>query len=138
MPAIDAGRASAKWSRVSAQRGEDYTAGVQNPRTSWSAATRGATESYKQGVAAAIARGGFEKGVAATGDAGWQKGAVEKGPARFAQGVQLAQPAYEAGVGKYLQVINATALPPRGPKGDPRNLQRVVVLATALRKAKTG
>ena len=63
---------------------------------------------------------------------------MEKGPARFAQGVQIAQPAYQEGVAKYLQVISATALPPRGPKGDPRNLQRVSVLATALRKAKTG
>lgn len=139
MPATkDAATVSRKWSRVTPQRQEDYQLGVQNPRVSWSAATRGANERYKQGVTAAIGRDAFNKGVAAAGDQAWQQGALAKGPTRFAEGVTISAPAYEAGVSKYLGVINGTTLPPRYAKGDPRNIERVKALAQALNKAKTG
>lgn len=134
----DAGAVAAKWGRRTASAGQEYVEGVQNPRTSWSAAARAGADAYKQGVTAAIGRGAFEKGVAAAGDAAWQKGATEKGPARFAEGVQLGTPSYQDGVGRVLSTINATALPPRGPTGSPQNIQRVAAIATALRKLKTG
>jgi hypothetical protein len=35
-----------------------------------------------------------------------------------------------------LDVIANTVLPPRGPKGDPRNLDRVKAITTALRAKK--
>jgi hypothetical protein len=35
-----------------------------------------------------------------------------------------------------LQVIESIQLPPRGPKGDPRNIERVRVIAQALRARK--
>lgn len=134
----DAASVSAKWGRRTASAGQEYLEGVQNPRTSWSAAARAAAPAYNAGVQAAIGRNAFEKGVAAAGDTAWQAGATDKGPARFSEGVQIGTPAYQEGVAKVLQTINSTQLPPRGPTGSPQNIQRVAAIATALRKMKTG
>lgn len=139
MPAVkDPASVAAKWQRRASTAGQEYEQGVRNPRTSWAGAARAGAEAYKAGVNAAIGRGAFEKGVAAAGDQGWQQGALAKGPGRFAEGVTVGEPAYNAGVGRFLQVIAGTQLPPRGPTGSPQNIQRVAVIAAALRKAKTG
>jgi len=111
---------------------------VANPSRSWAQASQAASPNYAAGVQAAVARGGFAKGVQAAGDGAWSHGATTKGPARFAEGVQLAQPAYTSGFGRVAAAINATALPPRQPTGSPGNIQRVAVIATALRKLRTG
>lgn len=139
MPAVKPGaNVAAKWSRVAAQRTEDYSAGVAAPRTPWAAAASAAHERYKQGVQEASNRGAFAKGVAAAGDARWQEKSRAKGPTRYAEGVGLSGPDYAAGVQPYLDTIASTQLPPRFPKGDPRNVERVRVMSAALRKRKTG
>lgn len=139
MPAVKSGaNVAAKWSRVAAQRTEDYQTGVAAPRTPWAAAAAAARDRYKAGVTEAANRGAFEKGVAAAGDQKWAEKTRTKGPARFAEGVQLSGPDYAAGVQPYLDTIAATALPPRYPAGDPRNVERVRVMSQALRKRKTG
>ncbi len=112
--AIDVGRVAAKWARRAASAGTEYSEGVANPSRSWSQASQAAAPNYAAGVQAAVARGGFARGVQAAGDAAWSQGATTKGPARFAEGVQLAQPAYTSGFG------------------------RVAAIATALRKLRTG
>jgi len=129
---------AAKWARVTPQRSEDYKLGVENPRVPWAQASKASEERYKSGVAEASAQGRYGKGVTAAGDARWQQKAVAKGPTRFAEGVAMSGPDYQAGVSPYLDVIAATQLPPRFAKGDPRNLERTRVMAQALRKKKTG
>jgi hypothetical protein len=89
-------------------------------------------------VEEAIREKRFEKGVAKAGDQKWQQKAATKGAERFGPGVNAAQADYEAAVAPYLQVIASTTLPPRGPKGDPKNFERVKVMAMALRAKKTG
>jgi hypothetical protein len=131
-------RVAAKWARVTPQRSQDYQEGVQQPRTPWAAAATAANERYKQGVTEAAAQNRFVKGIAAAGDARWSQKSLAKGPSRFSEGVAMSGPDYQQGVQPYLDTIAATQLPPRGPKGDPRNLQRVAAIATALRKRKTG
>lgn len=127
-----------KWARVTPQRTEDYTLGVQNPRSAWAASSVAAEGRYQDGVTAAIQQKRYGKGVAKVGDEGWQKKTLAKGPTRFAEGVALSAQDYQAGIAPYLDVIRATTLPPRFAKGDPRNIERVRVLAAALRKKKTG
>jgi hypothetical protein len=127
-----------KWSRVTPMRSEDYKMGVMNPRAPWAASSTAAQDRYKQGVTEAANRGAYGKGIAAAGDQKWQRKSAEKGPQRFAEGVALSTGDYQAGVQPYLDVIAATTLPPRFPKGDPRNIARVATLAAALRKRKTG
>ena len=139
MPAVKSGSSVAeKWARVTPARSADYTLGIQQPRTPWAAASKASEERYKAGVQEAAARGAYGKGVTAAGDQKWSAKALAKGPSRFAEGVALSAPDYQAGVQPYLDTIAATTLPPRFAKGDPRNVERVKVLAQALRKRKTG
>jgi len=130
------GNPSEKWTRKASAATQDYTDGIKDPRTPWAAATAASAANQAAGVQAAIARKAFEKGVAKAGDSKWSRKAAGVGASRFSQGVQAGSDDYAAGVAPYLQVIESTTLPPRGPKGDPRNLQRVAAIANALRAKK--
>jgi hypothetical protein len=46
--------------------------------------------------------------------------------------VAIAQPDYEAGFSPYREAIQSAALPPRGARRSPQNLQRVTAMVTAL------
>jgi hypothetical protein len=127
-----------KWSRVTPQRSEDYEAGVKNPRVDWASATRAAEESYKKGVMEAASKGRFGKGVSEAGTEKWQGKVISKGVDRWGTGVQTATSDYEEGFGPYADVIKSVNLPPRYPKGDPRNIERVTAIAKALRSKKVG
>jgi hypothetical protein len=127
-----------KWARRAGAATQDYTAGVQNPRVDWAAATTAAADNQAKAIQQAIAEKRFQKGVQAAGTGKWASKAVSKGAARFAPGVAEAAGDYEKAVAPYLSVIESTQLPPRGPKGDPANIQRVAVLAAALNKKKRG
>lgn len=125
-------RTVAKWKTKVAAAGPDYIDGVTNPKADWQTETSKAEGSYEQGVTAAIGRKAFGKGVSRAGTAKWQKGAIEKGPGRWTSGVALAEDEYRSGMGEVISTIEATALPPRGPKGDPKNWDRSRVLGMAL------
>ena len=127
---------SNKFATVTPQRSAEYEQGSLNPRRDWAQATAAAEQSYKDGVAAAAARGSFGKGVRKAGTAKQQKGVKEKGAARFSAGVAIAGQAYQEGFSPYHQGIAAATLPPRFARRDPRNLQRVAAIATALGKIK--
>jgi len=64
------------------------------------------------------------------------KKAIKKGPSRFAEGVVVGASDYGTGFAPYADVIKATTLTPRFPRGDIRNLDRVKVMSQALRKKK--
>lgn len=134
----DAGQIAAKWARVTPQRTDDYQSGVENPRTDWQQATAAAAGAQAAGVQQAIAEKRFEKGVAKAGTAKWQKGATDKGVQRWGPGVQAAGGDYEQGFKPYADTIKSTTLPPRYPKGDPRNLDRVKAISSALHAKKVG
>jgi hypothetical protein len=125
-----------RWVDHASRATEDYVQGVQNPRTDWAQATAAAEQSYVAGIQDAISKGRFGKGVKRVGSATQIAGAVGKGQQRYASGVTDAQSKYAARVQPFLDVIANTVLPPRGPKGDPRNLDRVKAITTALRAKK--
>jgi len=127
---------AAKWARVAPTRQEDYLKGVQSPRVAWEAGATAADAAWKAGTTAAVAGGRFTAGVRAAGNAKWQRKAIELGPSRFATGTQAAAPDFEKGFGPYRAVIESTTLPPRRPKGDPGNIDRVRAMAAALATAK--
>jgi hypothetical protein len=87
-------------------------------------------------VQKSLADKSFEKGVNRVGTSKWQNAALQKGPGRWAEGVQLSTDNYAKGFAPFAQVIANTTLPPRGPKGDPSNIQRVAAMAKALNDAK--
>jgi len=125
-----------KWARVTPARTEDYKLGVENPLKDWASETAAAETRYKDGVAKAAARNAFGKGVKKAGTAKWKEGATTMGVRRWGEGVQAGESAYASGFAPYSEVISRTALPPKYPKGDPRNIARVAAVAKALRDAK--
>ena len=129
---------SEKWGRVTPQRAPEYQAGVESPKKDWAKEALAAKETWKSAITAAATRDAYGKGITDAGTDSWKRGAVQKGPGRFAEGVQIAQPDFQKGFSKYHSVIEKTILPPRFPKGDVRNLDRVKAIATAMRAAKVG
>jgi len=125
-----------KWADVTPGRASQYEMGVKNPVRDYAANTQAAEGAYNAGVQASIARGGFKRGVAKAGTAKWQDRAVKLGSTRYGPGVQAAQSDYESGFAPYREAIAGVALPPRGPRRSPQNLQRVnaMVQAISLRK----
>lgn len=132
----DLSKIKAKWARVTPQRTQDYTEGIQDPSTDWASATKASEDRYKAGVLAAANRGAFGKGVAAAGTSRWQERSLSVGPGRFAEGVAASEDRYGEGFAPFAQTIASLSLPPRFPKGDPRNLERVKAVSQALRKKK--
>lgn len=123
-----------KWSRVTPMRRPDYEYGIANPRRDWADAASAANDSWKAGVASAAAADRFGKGVKKVGTAKWKDRAAKKGPSRFAEGVIIGRPDYQKAFAPFADTIKATTLPERFPKGDPRNIERVSAIASALHK----
>jgi len=132
----DIARIKEKYTRVTPQRSEDYRLGIENPKADWAQTTAQAESRYTEGVQKAITRGAFGKGVKKAGSQKWQKQALAVGPQRFAQGVAAGGDAYAEGFAPYHAAIQAVKLPPKFPKGDPRNIQRVAAMNKALRDKK--
>ena len=129
-------QSSDKWVRRAGEAATDYARGVAAPRTPWAEATEAAADAQAAGVQQAIAENRFQNGVQRAGNAKWQRKATTLGAQRFGPGVAAAKSDYEAGFGPYVAVIQGITLPPRGPKGDPRNYERTKLIGDALHAAK--
>ena len=129
-------RASDNWKRKSSASTPEYEFGVQNPKKDWAKATAEAEANYKTAVIKAANEGAFGKGVKKAGTAKWQENTLAKGVNRWADGINQSGQAYEQGFQPYRETILATNLPARFPKGDPRNIERVRIMADALHKKK--
>jgi hypothetical protein len=129
-------RISRIWASRVAAAGKEYEAGIDSPRRSWAEATKEATENYHSAIQQAISEGRFAKGVTKAGDERWRARAKSVGPRRWQEGVNGSLGRYEDGFAPYRKVIEDTVLPPRYPKGDPRNIDRVAIIADNLHKAK--
>lgn len=137
MPAIRSiDKIASKWATVTPQRAPQYAEGVKDPKKDWAKEAVEAEERYKAGVTAAANEGRYGKGVKRAGTEKWQKMAAKKGPSRYAEGVMIAKPNYEQGFAPFAEEIARVELPPRGPKGDPANIQRVAAIAQALHNKK--
>ena len=125
-----------KWNRVASGAQIEYEEGVKNPRRSWAEETAKAEDSYNKGVQAGISRKAFGSGVRRAGDTKWQTNSITKGPDRYAQGIRLSENAYIEGFAPYHAALARISLPPRGPKGDPKNIERVRMVASTLHDLK--
>lgn len=127
-----------KWTRVTPMRSEDYKKGIESPKRDWAKSATAAAPNHATAMAAASAAGSYGKGINKAGTEKWKARSLSKGPGRFAEGVMVGGPDYDKGFAPFRDVIERTALPPRFPARDPRNIMRVSAIATALGKAKTG
>ncbi|HJX61859.1 MAG TPA: hypothetical protein VJ578_04750 [Dehalococcoidia bacterium] len=121
---------------TAAMKGQAYADGVAAPRRPWAAAAAAAEANYDAGTQAAIARKSFGKGIRKAGDPKWQERSRTKGVQNYPTGTASAEQAYVQGIAPYIDVIASTTLPPRFARRDPRNLQRVAAIATALGQKK--
>lgn len=137
-PVRDLTKSADKFSRRAQAAGPDYTAGVQSPRTPWKSATAGAVNTYNTAMAASLAQNSFGRGVDKATDADWQNAALTKGATRFGPGAAAAKDKWQRKFAPFAGVIQGVTLTPRGPKGDPANLNRVAQIANALHAAKVG
>lgn len=135
MPSVKPGSAQ-KWVRRASSASGEYKDGIEKSTVSWEAATLAAEANHKAGTEAALRDGRFAKGVRKSGNGHWKQRAMTLGPGRFSEGVSASEGSYAEGVAPYLAVIESTTLPARGPKGDPRNYERVKAMGTALRNKK--
>lgn len=125
-----------KYGRVTPAKGRELEAGLKDPKKIWVDEAAAAGEAWRGGVEGAIARDGFTKGVVAAGQAAYIEPALKLGVGRYRSGVEFGTPKYGKKFAPYRDVIEATTLPPRGPVGDPANIERVRVMAAALHEAK--
>jgi hypothetical protein len=132
----DATSSAAKFVARAQAAGAAYTQGVQGAGDTWQQHTASAGDAFAAGVNAAISSGRFAKGVNKAGAAKYVAAAAGKGAQRYPQGVAAAGPAWQNGVAPYLQMMSGLTLPPRMPRGDPGNLQRVAAVANANRALK--
>jgi len=127
---------AAKYARVTPARSADYEEGIKAPKVDWRSQTEAAAGTWQEGIQKAITNKAFEKGVRKAGTEKWQKKALELGVPRWGPGVAAAKDEYQAGFAPYAQEIAAVVLPPRAPRGDPRNIERVSKIAMALHARK--
>ncbi|MBA7560742.1 hypothetical protein ES708_02373 [subsurface metagenome] len=125
-----------KYGRVTPAKGKELEAGLRDPKKIWVDEAAAAGDAWKGGVEGAIARDGFVKGVVEAGQAAYIDPALKLGVGRYRSGVEFGTPKYGKKFGPYRDVIEGTSLPPRGPVGDPANIERVRVMAAALHEAK--
>jgi len=125
-----------KWADVTPGRSSDYEAGVKDTSVDWAGPTATAEDAWSDGVSAAAANKRFSAGVNKAGTAKWRRKAVEVGVSRWGPGVRAAKDDYKTGFEPYHRVIEGVTLPPRFSRGDPRNIDRVATIASALHEEK--
>ena len=123
-----------KWTDVTPGRAPYYEAGIRTPREDWATRTAEAADAWASGVQEAITQGRFAKGVKKAGTEKWQKKALAVGVRRWPEGVRAAADDYANGFQPYHEALSRLVLPPRGARGDPKNLERVRAIMEALHK----
>ena len=127
-----------KFSRVTPSRASEFVAGVaQVPPGEFEAAAIAGEANYKVATSAAIAKGSRAKGLAGSGQK-WLRRIAANGESRFATGTAGAASDFAQGFAPFRETIAGLTLPPRGPRGDPKNIERVRAVADALRKRSQG
>ena len=127
--------AAERWGRRASAASGDFKAGAQAASGRWQPAAVAGETNYNAGVQAGIAKKAFSTGVNKAGDAKWLNRTTTVGPERYAGGVLVAQPAYDAGVSPIWAKAAATQLGARGPRSSEGNYQRAVQMAKAFATA---
>ena len=132
----DIASVASKWLQRAQQSSAYYAEGTRGKGGLWEANARAAADTYAQGVQAAIGMGSFERGIATAGATAYDRGVAQKGTQRWAPGVAAGQDKYSSKMSAVLGVISGVTLPPRGPRGDAGNYERVRAVGEALHEAR--
>jgi len=123
-----------KWQERASAAAEDYREGVRGKGGKWEANTVAAFDNWVKGIQDAISNRTFVGGVRAAGGAKWERMAVEKGAVNYPTGIRAATEEYRKAMAEVLNVLRGITLPERGPRGDPKNYERVKTIGDTLHK----
>lgn len=127
-----------KWKNRATAASADFAAGVQSPLKDWKTQALAAAPAWRDAITQAAGRDAYKTGVAAKDTAFWQKRAIELGAPRYSDGVAKSVDVYKNEFAPFYDALSKIELPPRGARGDPKNLERVRVITETLRKVKLG
>jgi hypothetical protein len=121
-----------KWTDVTPTRQTEYATNTPAAAQKWEANAIAAAANYQASVSAANIGARQSAGVRRAGAAKFSRKVTQVGANRFGPGVQAAGQDYAQSFSPYLQAIAAIDLPPRRPRGDPSNYQRVQAVGNPL------
>jgi len=134
MPAIkDLTTSAQKWSRNAGAASTEFAANAQAAAEKWGRETQKSGANFRQAISAGNIQAKFERGVAKAAQLGrFARKLAAVGAGRFSEGVGMAQQDWSAGFEPYHGVLQTITLPPRAPRGDARNYERVKAIGAAL------
>ena len=126
-----------KWSRNAGAASTEFAANAQGAADKWATMTKAAAATFRQAISAGNIQAKFEKGIAKAASAGkFAKKLAAVGSGRYSEGVGAAQSDWADGFSPYQQTLATLTLPPRAPRGDARNYDRVKTVGQALNAKK--
>jgi len=134
MPAIkDITSSAQKWSRNASAAATEFAANAQAAADKWGVATRASGGNFRQAISAGNIQAKFERGVAKAIQLGrFAKKLAAVGSGRYSEGVGTAQSDWAQGFEPYHSALQTVTLPPRAPRGDARNYERVKAIGQTL------
>lgn len=130
------GEAQKKWGEVTPGRASEYVAQTVARAAKWESNTLAAVPVWHQSLQAANIQARMSTALRRAGAAKFGRKVREVGQTRFGSGVTAALADYAERFAPYLQIIQGLNLPSRGPRGDPRNYNRVNAVGDALYRAR--
>lgn len=124
--------AAGKWVDNAARAADAFATEAQAASSLWEANTKAAKENYHKAITASGITDRFAGGVAKAGAAKFARKIVDVAKDRFGPGITAAKTDYTQNVAPYLATIAGLSLSPRGPRGDPKNYDRVTQVGKAL------
>lgn len=129
----DLASSSEKWSRNASAASSEFATNAAAKADKWGRNAVAAAENYRLAISAAGIMQRFAKGVARAVQAGkFAKRLGQVGQSRYAEGVNVAKADWVTGFEPYHSVLQTVVLPPRRPRGDAANYERVKAIGTAL------
>jgi hypothetical protein len=134
MPAVkDLTSAAQKWSRNAGAAATEFAANAQGAADKWGRNTQASGGNFRQAISAGNIQAKFERGVSKAAQLGkFARKLASVGAGRYSEGVGGAQQDWSTGFEPYHGVLQTISLPPRAPRGDARNYERVKAVGQAL------
>ena len=112
-----------------------YTSGATGKGGKWVSAASAAEANYKEGVASAISKSAFSKGVSAAGASAYDTG-IRDNADRWGDGMGKAESAFLKGVAPFTNLWGSALSTARGAKRSAANLRRMTENVERFVKAK--
>lgn len=129
----DISAASQKWADRAAGASSEFQANAVSAADKWRSNTAAAGGNWQAGVTQGGVKERYTRGVQQAGASGkFARRLSEVGSGRYSQGVSGAQQDWATGFQPYHATLSGLSLPPRRPRGDAGNYERVRAVGTAL------